>query len=144
MLVKYILGRAGMGKTHYIFQEIKKNLAENKGEKLILLVPEQYTLQAERDLLKSLDTPGIMGVEVLSISRLGNRVLNETGGQNKTFINKQGKNMVLKRIIHEKAGELTIYSRACRQQGFVENISDLITELNSRTSPLLSCWKNSF
>ncbi len=132
MSVKYILGRAGKGKTQYIFQEIKKKLAENKGERLILLVPEQYTLQAERDLLKSLDTPGIMGVEVLSISRLGNRVLNETGGQNKTFINKQGKNMVLKRIIHEKAEELTIYSRACRQQGFVENMSDLITELKQQ------------
>ncbi|KUG03977.1 atp-dependent nuclease, subunit b [hydrocarbon metagenome] len=130
--VRYILGRAGVGKTHYIFEEIKKKLEENSGEKLILLVPEQYTLQAERDLLKSLDTLGIMGVEVLSISRLGKRVLNETGGKNKTFINKQGKNMVLKRIINEKAGELTIYSRACRQQGFIENMADLITELKQQ------------
>ncbi len=132
MSVRYILGRAGAGKTHQIFEEIKKNLEANSGEKLILLVPEQYTLQAERDLLKSLDTPGIMGVEVLSISRLGKRILNETGGKNKTFINKQGKNMVLKRIINEKAGELTIYSRACRQQGFVENMADLITELKQQ------------
>ncbi len=132
MSVRYILGRAGMGKSHYIFEEIKKKLAENSGEKLILLVPEQYTLQAERDLLKSLDNPGIMGVEVLSISRLGNRIINESGGKNKTFINKQGKNMVLKRIINDKAGELTIYSRACRQQGFVENMADLITELKQQ------------
>jgi len=130
--VRFILGRAGKGKTYQIFQEIKKKLDEDSGQKLILLVPEQYTLQAERDLLESLDTPGIMGVEVLSISRLGHKVLQEGGGRKKTFINKQGKSMVLKKIIAENAGELTIYSRACRQQGFVENIADLITELKQQ------------
>jgi len=71
MAVRYIVGRAGKGKTYRIFEEIKQRLQENQGEKLILLVPEQYTLQAERDLLEHLQVPGIMKVEVLSIRRMG-------------------------------------------------------------------------
>ncbi len=132
MAVRFILGRAGVGKSYYIFKEIKDKLARNNGKHLILLVPEQYTLQAERDLLRSIDAPGIMGVQVLSISRLGHRILSETGGRKKTFINQQGKHMLLKRITNEQAGELTIYSRACRQQGFISNLADLITELKQQ------------
>lgn len=132
MSVRFVLGRAGVGKSYTIFEEIKQELALNHGKRLILLVPEQYTLQAERDLLKSLDVPGIMGIEVLSISRLGHRILNETGGSSRTFINQQGKHMLLKRIINEHGGHLTIYSRACRQQGFITRLADLITELKQQ------------
>ena len=119
MAVKFVLGRAGVGKSSYIFQEIKQELAGDNEKPLILLVPEQYTLQAERDLLNNLDVPGIMGVEVLSISRLGHRILNETGRSKKSFINQQGKHMLLQRIINEEASNLRVYSRASRQQGFI-------------------------
>lgn len=132
MAVKFVLGRAGVGKSRYIFQEIKQELALDQEKSLILLVPEQYTLQAERDLLKTLNLAGIMGVEVLSISRLGHRILNETGRSQKTFINQQGKQMLLQRIMNEEGAQLTIYSRASRQQGFIKGLAELITELKQQ------------
>ena len=132
MAVKFVLGRAGVGKSSYIFQEIKQELAGDNEKPLILLVPEQYTLQAERDLLNNLDVPGIMGVEVLSISRLGHRILNETGRSKKSFINQQGKHMLLQRIINEEASNLRVYSRASRQQGFIKGLAELITELKQQ------------
>lgn len=132
MAVKFVLGRAGAGKSTYIFQEIKQELAGGHEKPLILLVPEQYTLQAERDLLKTLDLPGIMEVEVLSISRLGHRILNETGRSKKSFIKQHGKLMLLQRIINEQAPNLRVYSRASRQQGFIKGLAELITELKQQ------------
>ena len=60
MKVVHIAGRAGSGKSRLIFNQIKEQLNRNDGRKLILLVPEQFTLQSERDLIQYLQLPGIM------------------------------------------------------------------------------------
>lgn len=131
-MVKFVTGRAGKGKTYYIYEDIRGNLAEKGEDKLILLVPEQFTLQTERDLIRYLGVPGIMRLEVLSISRLGQRVLQETGGRSRTLINEQGRNMILKKIIDERSSDFEIYGKACRQQGFVQKMADLISELKQQ------------
>ena len=74
-MIRYIFGRAGTGKTHLVFEEIKKRLESTEHKKLILIVPEQFTLQAERDLIEKLDLPGMIDVEVLSFTRLAYNVL---------------------------------------------------------------------
>ncbi len=132
MGVRYILGRAGKGKSHYILQEINRNLQDGGEDRLILLVPEQFTLQSERDIIRKLKLPGIMRVEVLSFTRLAQRVFNEVGGLTRTLLNEQGKNMVLRKMIDEVTRDLTIYKRAAQQEGFVSKIGELITELKQQ------------
>ncbi|MDD3890060.1 MAG: helicase-exonuclease AddAB subunit AddB [Syntrophomonadaceae bacterium] len=129
MTVRYVMGRACKGKSHYILNEIRKNLQRNNGEKLFLIVPEQFTLQAERDLIEKLGLPGIMDVEVLSFTRLAERVFAEAGGLNRVLLNNQGKNMILKKIIDDHAHQLCLYQKAAKQEGFITRFSDLITEL---------------
>ena len=80
MAIRYILGRAGKGKSHLVYQEIEKALQSDKKQTLILLVPEQYTLQAERDVISQLRLPGIMRLEVLSFTRLAQNVFSRVGG----------------------------------------------------------------
>ncbi|MDD3365235.1 MAG: exodeoxyribonuclease V subunit gamma, partial [Syntrophomonas sp.] len=132
MSVRYILGRAGKGKSNHILQEIAKRLQDGGDDKLILLVPEQFTLQSERDLIQKLKLPGIMQVEVLSFTRLAQRVFNEVGGLTRTLLNEQGKNMVLRKMIDEAARDLTIYKKAAQQDGFVSKFSKLLSELKQQ------------
>lgn len=129
MTVKYIMGRACKGKSHFILNEISENLCNTGDEKLFLLVPEQFTLQAERDLIEKLALPGIMQIEVLSFTRLAERVFEEAGGLTRILLNTQGKGMILKKIIEENAHQLTIYQKASKQEGFVARFSDLLVEL---------------
>ncbi|WP_026476627.1 helicase-exonuclease AddAB subunit AddB [Alkaliphilus transvaalensis] len=129
MAFKYIIGRSGVGKTHYVLQEIKEALEKKEAHKLILLVPEQYTLQAERDLIKKLNLEGILRVEVLSFSRLVHRVYNEVGGLTKIHINEMGKNMIIRKLLEEHSKSLSVYQKASRQDGFVAKINELITEM---------------
>lgn len=95
---------------------------------MILLVPEQYTLQAERDLIEHLQRPGLIHLEVLSISRLAERVFEETGGIKQVIINEQGRQMALRKVIEELSSNLALYSRAARQPGFIEQCADLMSE----------------
>ena len=48
-MIHYILGRAGYGKTRMIYGQIRETMQQNPEAKCILLVPELFTLQAERE-----------------------------------------------------------------------------------------------
>lgn len=127
-MVRFILGRAGKGKTRCIFNDIAGALKEKSKEGLILLVPEQYTLQAERDLIATLNLPGLIHVEVMSITRLAERVFDEVGGRSATMIDDQGRQMAVMRSLHELRSRLTVYQRASRMPGFAAQCSELISE----------------
>ena len=51
-------------------------------QKVLVIVPEQFTLQTERDLIAGLSAPGFFDIEVLSPSRLTERVFAAAGQQN--------------------------------------------------------------
>ncbi|MBE6948437.1 MAG: ATP-dependent nuclease subunit B [Ruminococcaceae bacterium] len=78
-MVKLIIGRAGSGKTSAIINEIHdKGLSGDSG--MILIVPEQFSHDTERELSRICGAGANLYSEVLSFSRLSNRVLSETGG----------------------------------------------------------------
>lgn len=129
MAVRYLTGRNSTAKSQLIFAEIGQTLQSGTENRLILLVPDQFTFQTERDLINSLDVPGIMQVEVLSFNRLGERVINDAGGRTRTTIDEQGKHMVLRKAINDNLHNLRIYSKVAEHPGFVEQISELIAEI---------------
>ena len=70
MAVQFILGRSGTGKTSYCIKAIVNELAEPTEQRLILLVPEQATYQAERAILADKRIAGYNRLNVLSFDRL--------------------------------------------------------------------------
>lgn len=78
-MLRCILGRAGSGKTEYVLREIQQAIAKNV-QPLIFLVPEQFSFETERTLLQRLGVKDAAKVEVLSFTRLADKVFRETGG----------------------------------------------------------------
>ncbi|AFS78915.1 ATP-dependent helicase/deoxyribonuclease, subunit B [Gottschalkia acidurici 9a] len=146
MKVRYILGRSGTGKTHRVYEEIKYRLEESDTNKLILLVPEQFTLQGEADLISKMNLDGIMRLEVLSFSTLGFKVLNEVGGIKKIPINELGKIMILRKLFEENSGDLEVFKKGFNQEGFLKSFCSLVSEFkkNSVSIEELQTKINSF
>jgi len=132
MKIRYVTGRSGTGKSHLVLREIREKIIKDNNGKLILLVPEQFTLQSERDLIYKMELPGIIDVNVLSFTRLAHKVFNEVGGLTRIHLNEQGKNILLRKIIDESEKSLSIYKKAAHQEGFVAMFSDLISELKQQ------------
>lgn len=126
--VRYILGRGATGKTQKIYGEIKEELKNNDTNKLILLVPEQFTLEGEADLISKMDLQGIMRLEVLSFSRMAYNILNEVGGIKKTTIEDIGKVMIIRKLFEENLDQLQVFKKGFNQEGFLENFCGLISE----------------
>lgn len=130
MSLRFILGRAGTGKTRSCLAEITaKGLADPAGPPLILLVPEQASFQYEMALVSSPGRLGIMRAQVLSFRRLAWRVLQETGGAARTPIGDLGKRMVLRRLLEYRRGELKVFQRAAGQRGFTDILAGAIAEM---------------
>ncbi len=128
MSLRFIYGRAGSGKTRYCLTEIKSSVSGGATRPLVLLVPEQFSFQTERDLITLLETGGIIQTEVLSFRRMAFRIFNEAGGITYPHIHAAGKCMIIYRILDKMRDNLKVFAKSADRQGFVNTLSTLITE----------------
>ncbi|MBP3321585.1 MAG: PD-(D/E)XK nuclease family protein [Clostridia bacterium] len=77
-MLQFVYGCPGGGKSRFIFETIAKRSRE--GARVILLVPERFSLTAEQQICALCDKEEMLRVEVLSFKRLCNRVFREYGG----------------------------------------------------------------
>ena len=101
----------------------------SEDRRVLIIVPDQYTLEAERQAFRYLNVTGLVGLDVFSMSRLGHNILRELGGGRRTFIDKYGRQMLLTQIAREKDGELQVFKGNMAKNSFVELANDFISEL---------------
>ena len=99
------------------------------GQRVLLLVPEQYTLQAERELVERLDLPGFLDMEVLSPSRLRRRI-RETGGRDPIApLDSRGSSMVISQALALCREDLRYYRRVAAAPSLPDKIVALLTDM---------------
>jgi len=129
MGVRFLIGRAGTGKSGRTLDEIKEKLLENpQGPAIFYIVPDQMTFQQEYTLFRDEHITGSIRAQVVSFSRLAWRVLQETGGGTRQFISSVGTQMMLRKIIEEKTGDWLTFGKAKEKQGFLQQLENIITE----------------
>ena len=129
MSLRFIYGRAGSGKSYFCFHDIKSRIEDKDNSSLILLVPEDYSFQAERDLLKLVGESGLMKAKVLSFKRMAYLVFSQTGGLAREHVSSSGKCILLYSIMDRYKDKFTAFKKSVKMKGFVNIVSDMITEL---------------
>jgi len=129
MAIRFVLGRAGSGKTHYCLEQIRNELKSDPlGSPLILLTPEQASFQMEYELIDQGEPRGMLRAQALSFRRLAFRVMQETGGTALVPITETGKHMLLYKLVNRYASELQLFKNSEDQAGFIERLVNMITE----------------
>ncbi|MCG9968053.1 helicase-exonuclease AddAB subunit AddB [Pelotomaculum terephthalicicum JT] len=132
MTLRFIIGRAGVGKTRACLDAVRQELlAGPDGPPLILLVPEQATFQTEYALVSSAGVKGFIRAQVLSFRRLAYRVLLEVGGAARAHIGELGKRMALRRLLEQRRGNLKVFGRAAGQPGFADTLARTLGEMKT-------------
>lgn len=129
MSLQFILGNSGFGKTTYIYEKIIKESMEHPNERYYCIVPEQFTLQTQRDFVTMHPRKGIFNIDVLSFQRLAFHVLEEVGESGRVVLEETGKNIVLRKLAKEHEKELLILGRNLKKLGYISEVKSLISEL---------------
>ena len=125
-MLTILLGRARTGKSDTVLRRIAA--AGDQGEQ-ILLVPEHASHQAEVDLCRACGPTASRHAEVLSFRRLGDRVLDLTGGAAEVTLDAGGRMLTLQKALLEVVTRLTVYRRPSQKAGFLRQLLDLFDEL---------------
>ncbi len=128
MALQLILGNSGAGKSHYIFEQIIKESETCPDRQFLVIVPEQFTMQTQKDLVTMHPRRGIMNIDVLSFERLAHRVFDEVGGEHRKILEDTGKNLILRRLAEEKKEELTLLGANMKKLGYISEIKSLLSE----------------
>ena len=129
MSVQFILGKSGSGKTTYTYEKILKDATLHPQQNFFVIVPEQFTLETQKELVKKSPGHGIMNVDVLSFHRLAYRIFEETPGLIKTILEDTGKSMILRKVLSQHENELLYFKRGLKGEGFIDELKSLFSEL---------------
>ncbi len=110
MGIRIIYGKPGSGKSEFCFSEIANKL--NKEKKIYMITPEQFSFTAEQKLMKAVNSYAILDAEIVTLSRMAYRVLNEVGGSTKSYLSKCGKAMLIYSILNQNKKELTFLGKS--------------------------------
>ena len=121
------------GRTGALWQPLAEEIAKayHQGSEVVLLVPEQYTLKAERDMLEALQVPGFFRLHVLSPSRFESRVMDRLGQGEGSRIDERGKLMTMARAARRRQDELQYYAGVTGQTGFAGKVTQAVTEMKA-------------
>ena len=129
MSLQLILGSSGVGKSYYSFTKIIEESRKNPEKNYLVIVPEQFTMQTQKELVSLHPDQGIMNIDVLSFQRLAYRVFEEVGGGTNPVLEETGKTLVLQRVAQEQQKKLKVLGTNLKRTGAVAQMKSLVSEL---------------
>ncbi len=112
-----------------LHQMVFRDAARNPKLRYLYLVPEQATLQVERELVEAHPEHVIGNIQVVSFTSLAYDVLEELEIPLTHMLDDVGKSMILRRISEEMKKELPTFGRNLSKQGFVDELKSAVNEL---------------
>jgi ATP-dependent helicase/nuclease subunit B len=128
MAVQFILGRSGTGKTSFCIKAVVDELLKPDGRRLILLVPEQATYQAERSILAGERITGYSRLNVLSFDRLQFLLLGKNTAR--PALSRIGRQMIVHRLLRDNRNRLKIFDISAAWPGLARQLAQTVAELH--------------
>lgn len=130
MSLQFIAGGSGSGKTRYLYEKVIKESMEHPDIQYLFIVPEQYTMQTQKELVRLHPRHGLFNIDVLSFKRLAYRVFEDVGVQLPVVLDDMGKSMVIRKVAGKLKKDLKLYGGHLEQPGFISQLKSQISELS--------------
>ena len=128
MSLKLLMGPSGSGKTYRLYGDLIRNSMEHPEKSYLIVVPEQFTMQTQKEIVMLHPNKGIMNIDVLSFNRLAHRIFDAAGGSQKVVLDDTGKSLILRRVASQKEEELISLKGKLRRLGYINEVKSVISE----------------
>ena len=127
-MLRLITGKAGSGKTSALINEIAEAVSSKQGG-YMLIVPEQYSHEAERELCRVCGDSLSLYAEVFSFTGLARRISAKFGGAALPCLDKGGRLLCMMLALKNISGRLKLYSAAEHRPELQELLLGAIDEM---------------
>jgi len=134
MSFRFCLGASGSGKSrllhNMILEQAQEALAdkERAGSNYVIIVPDQYSMQTQKEIVTESPHKGILNIDVLSFGRLTHKIFEEIGVPERAVLDDMGKTLLLRRIAGKCEKDLTILGRSIHYPGMIAEVKSVISE----------------
>ncbi len=128
MSLQFYFGPSGAGKSRQLHMDMLKLADEHPEKNILFLVPDQFTMQTQFDLVNASSKKGIRNIDVLSFGRLSHRIFEETGMQKKPVLDDTGKSLVLRKVAASISEELPVIGPNLGRIGYIHEVKSAISE----------------
>ena len=110
------------------YQDIIARSVEHPETNYLLIVPDQFTMQTQKELAAMHPRGGILNIDVLSFGRLGHRVLEEVDCREIPVLDDTGKSLVLRHVASRVADDMPYIGKNLNKTGYIHEIKSSISE----------------
>jgi len=145
--LQFVFGPSGAGKSRQLYEEILRRAKADQSARAeggtnfgtghkpgdrrrnyFIIVPDQFTMQTQKELATLSEKGGIMNIDVLSFGRLGHRILEEVGWQDMPVLDDTGKSLVLQKVAASLREELPALGSLLHRQGYIHEVKSALSE----------------
>lgn len=128
MSLQLVYGGAGSGKSTYVFEKIIAQSLAQENKQFLVLVPEQFTMQTQMDLVRMHPKGGILNIDVCSFMRLAHKIGEEVGQSQVPILDDTGKSLILRRLAAEYEESLPLLGSRLKKIGYIHEVKSAISE----------------
>ena len=128
MSLRFFFGPSGSGKSRQLYQEIMERSLQEPGRNFLIIVPDQFTMQTQKDLVTLHERGGILNIDVLSFGRLAHRIFEEVGEADTPVLDDTGKSLVLQKVALNMKEQLPTLGGHLHKQGYIHEVKSAISE----------------
>ena len=134
MSYRFCFGASGSGKSRLLHNMILdqaqdalcgRDAADNN---YVIIVPDQYSMQTQKEIVSEAPQKGILNIDVLSFGRLTHKVFEETGVFQRAVLDDMGKTLLLRRVAGQCEPELKILRKSIHYPGMISEVKSVISE----------------
>lgn len=130
MSLQFIVGSAGSGKSTTLYQRVVEEALLAPSKHFFVIVPEQFTMQTQRQLVDLHPRHAILNIDVLSFNRLAHRIFDELGTDVTEVLEETGKSLLLRKVAQEQEANLTVLGAKMKRPGYIAQVKSLISEFS--------------
>ena len=128
MSLRFYFGPSGAGKSRQLYQEIMERSLKEPKKNFLIIVPDQFTMQTQKDLTMLHERGGILNIDVLSFGRLSHRIFDEVGELDTPVLDDTGKSLVLQKVALGMKEQLPTLGGHLHKQGYIHEVKSAISE----------------
>lgn len=128
MGLRFYIGASGSGKSYVVYERIIEASRQNPHINYLIVVPDQFTMQTQLEMVRRHPNKGIMNIDVLSFGRLSHRIFEEVGGNDKPVLDDTGKSLVLRRVAAGLEEELSVMKHNIKKLGYIHEVKSALSE----------------